>query len=152
MHLWKKDCFVLKKPFYKSFCHLSSHRSLKERRVHRCQMHLSCYQNGGMGMSGWWSISGFFFWENGLVTDYMEESWKQSKGKLCQNTIKFSTVQCKFLANDKDNQRNLCPHALVLQLSRPSVLRTLFLPVLHCNLEQQNHKAEKKATNVDQEI
>lgn len=43
------------------------------------------------------------------------------------NTMIFSVVQWPFLAGNKDSQRNLCPQALVLQLTSPSVLQTLLL-------------------------
>lgn len=105
-------------------------------------MHLSCYQSGEMGMSAQWSISGFIFWESNLVTDY-NRRMETVHGEALPNTVMFSVVWWLFLAGDKDSWRNLCPQALVLQLTSPSVLSTLFL-TLHCNLEQQSHQAENK--------
>lgn len=67
-------------------------------------------------------------------------------GEALPNTMMFNVVHRPFLASKKDSWRNLCPQALVLQLTSPSVLQTLLSLRLHCSLEQQNHQAEKKTT------
>lgn len=94
-------------------------------------------------MSAQWSISGFIFWESNLVTDYNGSKMEIVHGEALPNTVMFSVVWWLFLAGDKDSWRNLCPQALVLQLTSPSVSSTLFLR-LQCNPEQQSHQAENK--------
>lgn len=80
----KRESFVLKTHSEKNCSQLSSHKSLKEEGLTdaRCTCHAT--RAGEMGMSGQWSISDFIFWESGPVTEYMEERWKQSKGKISQ--------------------------------------------------------------------
>jgi len=67
------------------------------------------------------------------------------------NTMMFSVVRWPFSAGNREMKKSL-PHALVLQLTSPSVLQTLLLLGLHCNLELQNHQARKKPTNLDWEL
>lgn len=79
------------------------------RRVHKYQMHLSCYQSGRLGMSAQWSISSFIFWESGLVTDYKRRKMEIVQREAVPSTVMFYVVWWPFSAGDRDSWRNLYP-------------------------------------------
>lgn len=119
------------------------------RRAHRCQMHLSCYQSWRNGNV--WPVIHFRFY---LLREWPGHWVHGRKMETVQRedlpkTIMLGVFQWQFLAGIKDSRRNLCPQALVLHLTSPSVWQTLLLLGLHCNLKHQKQQAKKKPPSMD---